>query len=215
MAGRGRGRGRGSFTFDTGALGFGKGETLPAALLQPPPLYPQREFQPSPLSNTEVDEYILALKQEFRAGMEVSQYFIKSNVKSNDIKRYSDKYKTNHSTRSEFMIDNRLLPKELQVKVNRKKAKVQTPPNITKRKRRRIESDSSEGTTVEVLEKVIEEKVIEDDEEVKEGDEVEEEEEYYEEDEEEENDYLVNHYDEGEDDFGMGDDDDADEGPVY
>ena len=30
-----------------------------------------------------------------------------------------------------------------------------------------------------------------------------------------ENDYLVNHYDEGEDDFGMGDDDDADEGPVY
>jgi len=26
---------------------------------------------------------------------------------------------------------------------------------------------------------------------------------------------LVNHYDEGEDDFGMGDDDDADEGPVY
>ena len=40
MAGRGRGRGRGSFTFDTGALGFGKGEALPNALLQPPPLYP-------------------------------------------------------------------------------------------------------------------------------------------------------------------------------
>ena len=43
------------------------------------------EFQPSPLSNTEVDEYLLALKQEFRAGMEDSQYFVKSNVKSNGI----------------------------------------------------------------------------------------------------------------------------------
>jgi len=48
MAGRGRGRGRGSFTFDTGALGFGKGETLPAALLQPPPLYPVRNDAYSP-----------------------------------------------------------------------------------------------------------------------------------------------------------------------
>lgn len=39
MAARGRGRGRGlSFSVDT--LGFGRGETLPAAIQQPPPLYP-------------------------------------------------------------------------------------------------------------------------------------------------------------------------------
>lgn len=36
----GRGRGRGSLTFDTVALGFGKGEALPAAMLQPPLLFP-------------------------------------------------------------------------------------------------------------------------------------------------------------------------------
>ena len=45
MAGRGRGRGRGrGFTFDVSQLGFGRGEALPAAILQPPPLYPVSEF---------------------------------------------------------------------------------------------------------------------------------------------------------------------------
>ena len=41
MAGRGRGRGRGrGMSFDVGMIGFGRGESLPAAILQPPPLYP-------------------------------------------------------------------------------------------------------------------------------------------------------------------------------
>lgn len=41
MAGRGRGRGRGrSLSFDVGMIGFGRGEALPAAIQQPPPLYP-------------------------------------------------------------------------------------------------------------------------------------------------------------------------------
>ena len=45
MAGRGRGRGRGrGLTFDVSQLGFGRGEALPAAILQPPPLYPVSEF---------------------------------------------------------------------------------------------------------------------------------------------------------------------------
>lgn len=40
------------------------------------------EFKPSPLSNTEIDEYLLALKQEFRGGMRDSPFFIKANVKN-------------------------------------------------------------------------------------------------------------------------------------
>ena len=39
MAGRGRGRGK-TVSFDVQALGFGRGEALPAAILQPPPLFP-------------------------------------------------------------------------------------------------------------------------------------------------------------------------------
>ena len=44
MAGRGRGRGRGrGLSFDVGMIGFGRGEALPAAIQQPPPLYPVSE----------------------------------------------------------------------------------------------------------------------------------------------------------------------------
>ena len=40
MAGRGRGRGKASMSFDVSRLGFGAGEGLPKANLQPPALYP-------------------------------------------------------------------------------------------------------------------------------------------------------------------------------
>lgn len=43
MAGRGRGRGRG-LSFDVGMIGFGRGEALPAAIQQPPPIYPVGEY---------------------------------------------------------------------------------------------------------------------------------------------------------------------------
>lgn len=44
MAGRGRGRGGGrGLSFDVGMIGFGRGEALPAAIQQPPPLYPVSE----------------------------------------------------------------------------------------------------------------------------------------------------------------------------
>ena len=45
MAGRGRGRGKGrGLSFDVGMIGFGRGEALPTAILQPPPLFPVSEF---------------------------------------------------------------------------------------------------------------------------------------------------------------------------
>ena len=40
MAGRGQGRGKASMSFDVSRLGFGAGEGLPKANLQPPALYP-------------------------------------------------------------------------------------------------------------------------------------------------------------------------------
>ena len=39
MANRGRGRGRG-FSFNVESLGFGHGETLPSATVQPPDTFP-------------------------------------------------------------------------------------------------------------------------------------------------------------------------------
>ena len=43
MAGRGRGRGK-TVSFDVQVLGFGRGEALPAASIQPPPLFPVSFF---------------------------------------------------------------------------------------------------------------------------------------------------------------------------
>lgn len=46
MAGRGRGRGgKSSMSFDVGRLGFGSGEALPKANVQPPALYPVSYIQ--------------------------------------------------------------------------------------------------------------------------------------------------------------------------
>lgn len=39
MAGRGRGRGK-NVSFNVEALGFGRGETLPGPISQPPPIFP-------------------------------------------------------------------------------------------------------------------------------------------------------------------------------
>ena len=43
MAGRGRGRGRGAnMSFNIESLGFGRGEALPTAIVEPRPTYPVR-----------------------------------------------------------------------------------------------------------------------------------------------------------------------------
>ncbi|EDO36397.1 predicted protein [Nematostella vectensis] len=90
--GRGRGKGRG-FTFDVGALGFGRGEALPTAIVQPPPLFPPQEKKPLPLRSSTADDYLLALKQEFRGCMRESAYFLKPDIADKDIERYSDRYR--------------------------------------------------------------------------------------------------------------------------
>ena len=50
------------------------------------------EFKPVPLEQGDEYDYILALKQELRATMKKSPFYISSNEKRKDIERYSDKY---------------------------------------------------------------------------------------------------------------------------
>ena len=60
MAGRGRGRGRGrGLSFDVGMIGFGRGEALPAAIQQPPPLYPVSELNRTALRGSKMYRYFL------------------------------------------------------------------------------------------------------------------------------------------------------------
>lgn len=221
MAGRGRGRGK-TVSFDVQALGFGRGEALPAANLQPPPLFPTQEFKSVPLSQSEDYEYMLALKQEFIATLHKSPYYLKLNDKRRDIERYSDKYQLNQQDCAEALNPAwRRLPAELKVKERKlKRAKSSLKPKIPQRKTP-VTDVKEIAKTLETLEKKeetnveVEEGAGDEDEEEKEDDpdEIGEDEVYDEDDLEEETDYAFNYFDNGE---GYGDDDgDDDEGPIY
>ena len=66
MAGRGRGRGKGrGLSFDVGMIGFGRGEALPTAILQPPPLFPVSEFLTGSVALLKMCEYTGIAARQF------------------------------------------------------------------------------------------------------------------------------------------------------
>ncbi|XP_067667282.1 DNA-directed RNA polymerase III subunit RPC7-like [Haliotis asinina] len=216
MAGRGRGRGRG-MSFNIEALGFGRGETLPGAVQQPPPLFPPVNYKAVPLATGEDYDYMQALKQEFRGASRKSPFFLDLMEKKKDIERYSDKYQLGQQDNfSGWIPDWRRLPGELKIKTKRPHSgRTSVKPNLKKAKVKMSEVDIDK--TLEKLEKLpdAEEDNKEENERQKEEDREEEDaEELYEEEElEEETDYNLNYFDNGE---GYGDDDDdVDEGPIY
>ncbi|XP_064620580.1 DNA-directed RNA polymerase III subunit RPC7-like [Lineus longissimus] len=223
MAGRGRGRGRG-LSFNIESLGFGRGDSLPAASQEPPPLYPPLQFKPAPLKTGEELDYLLALKQEFRGTVRESPFFIKPLERRRDVERYSDKYQLNQNGDSNIRWepDWTRFPAELAAKKKRvgKKTVVAAPKLVAKKG--------------DVLDKMID-KTLEDlaKKEAKQGDESGEEDEAAKSEDEEENegeeelelgedeefeeetDYNLNYFDNGEN-YGNDDEDDAlDDGPVY
>ncbi|XP_074651082.1 DNA-directed RNA polymerase III subunit RPC7-like [Tubulanus polymorphus] len=219
MAGRGgRGRGRSSLSFNIESLGFGRGEALPVTTLQPPPLYPPTEFKPVPLTESEENAYLLALKQEFRGGIRESPFFIKPLEKKKDIIRYTDKYQQNSDNTINWKPDWRFFPPELKIQT-RKAAKIKATfkPKIPQRN---LAVDESLVKTLEELEQkevegADEEEETEKAKEEENEDEVEDEEYFEEDDLEEETDYNLNYFDNGEN-YGMDDEDDGlDEGAIY
>merc|ERR1712096_486 len=75
MGGRGRGRGTG-LSFNAEALGFGRGDALPSAMMTPPPTFPPLTNQPVKLVEDSEQEYILAVWKELRNAFRGSQYFL-------------------------------------------------------------------------------------------------------------------------------------------
>ncbi|KAL5004539.1 hypothetical protein ScPMuIL_017995 [Solemya velum] len=220
MASRGRGRGR-SVSFNVEALGFSRGETLPAPSLQPPPLYPPQNFKPIALLQGEDYEYMLALKQEFRGTIRKSPFYLLPPEKKRDIERYSDKYQLGNDALKEWEPDWSRLPNELKMKQKKsRKIAAVVQPNIHVKRSKKEEVEIA--TALEILEKKENnDSVKEETETVKESEDKEEkddeedeiEEDYEDEELEEETDYILNYFDNGE---GYGDDDDdVDEGPVY
>jgi len=215
MAGRGgKGRGKASMSFDVSRLGFGVGEGLPKANLQPPPLYPPLQQRPTPLLATEVDEYLLALSQEYRGSIRDSPFYLKPKTMKRDIIRYTDRYKQNQTkgdSSEKWTPDWKVIPGELKPAKVRKQVKKNFAVNTSNSSRIKANTPS----TAEVLQKLdVLEKTASsaDNRNTEENDE---EQEVYEDDEEfeEENDYNFDYYNDGGDKYG--DDDDGEEGPVY
>jgi len=215
MAGRGgKGRGKASMSFDVSRLGFSAGEGLPKANIQPPPLYPPLNQRPTPLLSTEVDEYLLALSQEYRGSIRDSPFYLKPKTIKRDIVRYTDRYKQNQAkgdATETWTPDWNFIPGELKPAKVRKLAKRGAKVNVSSlTKRPNTAVDGKEVLKrLEVLEKTGGDKGA------TEGTKEDEQEVVYEEDDdfEEENDYNFDYYNDGGDKYG--DDEDGEEGPVY
>lgn len=167
-----------------------------------------------PLRQTDADEYMLALKQEITGCMRELPYFVKAEIKSKDIERFSDRYREKKKQGLDWQPDWTLFPNELKIKVKRHR----TPSNARPRIVKQIKKNSAGVEALKQLEEMVQKEVDNDkandqEEEGTEGESGEEELEYDEEEQEEENDYLVSHFDDDEDAFM--DDDDMDEGPIY
>lgn len=207
MAGRGRGRGRG-LTFDIEKLGFGRGDALPAASYDPPPIFPPLQFKCVPLLTGESYDYLLALKQELRGTFRDSGYFVPAVTVKKDVQRYSDKYQQLPASDT-IKWDWAYFPKELmpKTKLKRKKKtttvakKLKTEEVDLKEKFNELEKREASGSEEEKDEKEDEEGEVED------------EEMYDEEDLEEGTDYASNYFDNGEN-YIDDEDDNLDE-PTY
>lgn len=219
MAGRGRGRGKSNLSFEIGSLGFGAGEALPTQTLQPPSTYPPLQQRPTPLASSEVDEYLLALSQEYRGSIKDSPFYMKAKTVKKDIVRYTDRYKQSNqnSDMQQWEPDWKYFPHELQPSLKRKSSNKLALVNL-----KGVVKKQKEVGHVDVVKKLDElsKKEISDEQgvpgaegEEDQGDNDNLEEEEQEEEYEDDNDYNFDYYDDGGDNYG--DDDDGEEGPVY
>ncbi|XP_078533466.1 DNA-directed RNA polymerase III subunit RPC7 [Lissotriton helveticus] len=215
MAGRGQGRGRAAFTFDIQAIGFSKGESLPEVAYKPSAIFPPTNFKALAPKTGEDENYMLALKQEFRGTMKRMPYFLSRPDDDQRIERYSAKYCQEKAKEldAQWTPDWARLPKEL------KPRKKITKKAIVKKKDKPIAPSTNVDilSKIEELEKKGDEEKSDEETEGKEKDKDKDEEEedaeseaYDEEEQEEENDYIASYFEDG-DDFGGGSDDNMDE----
>ncbi|XP_028925777.1 DNA-directed RNA polymerase III subunit RPC7 isoform X2 [Ornithorhynchus anatinus] len=214
-----KGRGRAALTFNIEAIGFSKGERLPDVVLKPPPPFPDTDYKPAPLKTGDDEDYMLALKQEFRETMRRMPYFI-DKEKNQEIERYSRRYQKDFKQEGiEWIPDWRRLPKEMmprrrpqkgpkskKAKPSREVTALTGTTDVLKKIEELEKKGDGEKSDEETEERGVKEKRKEDDDD-EDGAEPEE---YDEEEYEEENDYIASYFEDG-DDFGAESDDNMDE----
>lgn len=204
---RGRGRGRGRAKLYEG-LGLAPGEPAPPPILHPPPLYPALDHRPLELRSSELEDYLVSIKQDLKQyALKSPHYLTKSDPKSMAIERYSDKYRKNGEGSGEmgWDIDWDYFPKELRIgKKTIKPVKSKVP--------RKKKQESNDGLLAKKLDNL--EKAEQSAESEQSAEEENVEEAYDEHEDEEGTDYNLTYFDNGED-YEGGEDEALEEGPVY
>lgn len=99
----------------------------PPPILQPPLLFPALERRPLPLSNSDVHDYLVTIKQEFRLNALQSPFYLKESVDKRDVERYSDRYKNVKRNGTDDPLDWKpvwsFFPKELHSLKSKKRSK--------------------------------------------------------------------------------------------
>lgn len=239
--GRGRGRGRGKLCE---GLVLPPGEQAPPPILQPPPLYPTLDHRPLELRASEVEDYLVTIKQDLRQHALVSPFYLtKTDSKTRTIERYSDKFRKNGQRNGAmgWGINWDYFPKELRIgeKAKKQKGSVKkhsptvsggrkkkgrgspsggsangSPPRTKKRRRVTFDEGVEEERLVKKLDSL--EKAEQSSAESEQSAEEDNAEEVYDEYEDEEGtDYNLTYFDNGEDYDVGGDDEALEEGPVY
>lgn len=149
--GRGRGRGRGK---PYEGLGLPPGEPAPPPILQPPPLYPTLDRRPLELRLSEVEDYLVSIKQDLKQYALKSPYHLtQSDPKSTAIERYSDKYKKNGAKSDDEMgwdIDWNYFPKELGPGRTRRPVKSKVRPKIPGKRKKQSAASSNDTNPADV-----------------------------------------------------------------
>lgn len=125
---RGRGRGRGKpFGGNLELLGLSPGQPAPPPILQPPPDFPPLDRRPLELRATDVDEYLLTVKQELRQQIKQSHFYLKAGLDKKGVERYSDRYQSVKLSEMDDQLgweaDWNYFPKELRIVKYRKTKK--------------------------------------------------------------------------------------------
>lgn len=224
--GMSRGRGRGKWRGRSNEGVLPTGEPAPPPILQPPPLYPTLDRRPLELKSSDIEDYLMIIKQDFKASMS-PYHFTKTDPKSGAIARYLHKFRKNGEGSGDvgWDINWNYFPMELKIggktkrlKSNRGKrtALDDNPPKAKKRRRVKFD-ENGEGRDGEGLAKKLDtlEKAEQSSAESEQSAEEENAEEVYNEYEDEEGtDYNLTYFDNGED-YEVGDDEALEEGPVY
>ena len=136
-------------------LGLAPGQPAPPPILQPPQDFPPLDRRPLELRETDLDGYLLTVKQELRQQMKESHFYLKAGSEKKEVERYRDRYQSVKSSELDNQLgwdaDLKYFPEELKIVKHKKRRKSGSKfspvlgKKRTTRKRQKQNKEEEEG----------------------------------------------------------------------